>query len=76
MTVDKAPGNREVWPAMKKRTAKKMPLDYPDETPGSRMAAEVRRKANKLTAEQRREHFERAMAMIYGGVRPEKTARD
>ena len=38
-----------------KRAAKK--LDYPEETPGSRLAAKARKLANKLTPEQRREHF-------------------
>ena len=41
-------------------------LDYPEETPGSRLAAKARKLANKLTPEQRREHFNGAMTMIYG----------
>jgi hypothetical protein len=45
---------------------KKKKLDYPDETEGSRVASETRRRCNKLTAEERREHFRRAMATIYG----------
>ncbi len=44
---------------------KKRKLDYPDETEGSRLAAETRRRCNKLTAEERREHFRKGMAMIY-----------
>lgn len=40
---------------------------YPDETEGSRIAATVRKEASKLTAEQRRELFRRAMVRIYGG---------
>ena len=55
---------------MKKRAhavQKKKPLDYPEETEGSRLAAKSRKMANSLTAEQRREYFNRAMVMIYGG---------
>jgi len=48
-------------------------LDYPDETPGSCLAAEIRKRANKLTAEQRRTHVNAAMAMVYGGARVTKT---
>jgi hypothetical protein len=40
---------------------------YPDETEGSRIAAAVRKEASKLTSEQRRELFQRAMVRIYGG---------
>lgn len=53
-------------------TAKKKKLSYPDETEGSRLAAETRRRANRLTAEQRREHFRRGMAIIYGGAQAAK----
>ena len=42
-------------------------LDYPDETEGTRIAAQVRKEASKLTAEQRRELFKRAIVRIYGG---------
>ena len=50
-------------------------LDYPEETPGSRLAAKARKLANKLTPEQRREHFNRAMTMIYGGAKEATLAR-
>lgn len=53
--------------------AKKNKLSYPDETEGSRLAAEIRRRANKLTAAERRKHFQRATAMIYGSERVAKT---
>jgi hypothetical protein len=53
---------------MGRLTLKKKPK-YPDETPGSRLAAEIRLRANKLTRSERREHVRRAMAMIYGGKR-------
>jgi hypothetical protein len=56
------------------RTALKQP-DYPAETPGSRLAAKARKLANKLTPEQRREHFNKAMTMIYGGAKEATLAR-
>ena len=61
---------------MKKRAARprKKP-HYPEETMGSRLAAEIRKRANKLTKEERRHHFEKAMAMIYSGDPAPKTAR-
>jgi len=37
-------------------------FDYPEETPGSRLVAKARELANKLTPEQRREHFNEAIA--------------
>ncbi len=50
-------------------------LVYPDETPGSRLAAKARKLGSKLTPEQRREHFNGAMAMIYGGAKEATLAR-
>ena len=50
-------------------------IDYPEETPGSRLAAIARKLANKLTPEQRREHFNGAMTMIYGGAKEATLAR-
>lgn len=47
--------------------------DYPDETEGSRIAARVRRDASRLTREQRRELFKRAMVRVYGGQPKEAT---
>ena len=49
------------------RTAQKK-LDYPDETPGSRLAAKARKLASKLTPEEEAEHFRRGMAVIYGSL--------
>ena len=46
---------------------KKKKLSYPEESEGSRTAAETRRRANGQSGEQRREHFRQAMAMIYAG---------
>jgi len=66
---------REIVIAMRKpakKTRKK--LDYPDETEGSRLAAKARKMANKLTAEERRAHFNAAMVMIYGGPDAKETA--
>ena len=63
------------------RAAKK--LDYPEETPGSRLAAKARKLASKLTSEEQAEHLRRGLAMIYGGqpkeiteAQPVKTAPD
>ena len=53
--------------AMQKR------LDYPEETPGSRLAARARKLASKLTPEEEAEHFRRGMAKIYGGQPKEIT---
>jgi hypothetical protein len=51
---------------------KKKKMDYPDETEGSRFAAETRRRCNKLNAEERREHLRKAMSVIYGGAQTSK----
>jgi hypothetical protein len=48
---------------------------YPAETPGSRLAAKARKLGNKLAQEQRREHFNGAMTMIYGGAKKATIAR-
>src|SRR5258708_5956772 len=47
----------------------KKPLSYPDETQGSKLAAEMRAKANRLTREQKGRYFSKAMTLIYGGTR-------
>jgi hypothetical protein len=60
--------------AQLQRAAQKR-LDYPEETPGSRLAAKARKLASKLTSEQRREHFNGAMTMIYGGAKEATLAR-
>jgi hypothetical protein len=74
--VDNAAEKREIMCAMKrpKHIASKKP-DYPDETSGSRLAAKARKQASKLTPEQRREHFNGAMTMIYGGAKEATLAR-
>jgi hypothetical protein len=64
----------ETMSVMRHPATKPKPLDYPDETPGSRLAAEIRKRGNKLTLEQRREHINAARAMIYGSPRAARTA--
>lgn len=48
--------------------------EYPDETVGSRLAAEARRESSKLSRDDRKRLFREGMAMIYGS-KPEKTPR-
>jgi hypothetical protein len=74
--IDNAFGKREIQLVMRQpqRAAQKK-LDYPEESAGSRLAAKARKLANKLTPEQRREHFNRAMTMIYGGAKEATLAR-
>jgi hypothetical protein len=70
--------SRSVWAVTKRAMpspAKKKKLSYPDETEGSRLAAEIRRRANKLTKEERRQHFQAAMRVFYGAKWPKETAR-
>ena len=59
--------------AERKVTAKKK-LDYPEETRGSRLAAKARRLASQHTPEQRRQHLDAAMVMIYGGADAKEAA--
>ena len=55
------------------RVRKKKPLDYPEETNGTRWAAEARKQTSKMTREQRAELFRRGMVRIYGGQPKEAT---
>jgi len=55
------------------RAAARKKLGYPEETSGSRLAAETRKLASKLTPEEEAEHFRRGMAMIYGSQSKEIT---
>ncbi len=59
---------------MQKRPAcrKRPPLDYQDETHGSRLAAKARRMANGLTPAERRDYFNQAVAIIPAGDRPKE----
>ena len=50
-------------------------LDYPKENPGNRQATKARKRARKLTPEQRREHFNGAMTIICGVAKEETVAR-
>ena len=76
MNIDKTFRKRGIYVVMQDahRTAQKK-IDYPGKTAGSRLAAKARKLANKLTREQRREHFDRAMTMIYGGAKEAALAR-
>jgi hypothetical protein len=49
--------------------------DYPETTAGSRLASKARKLASKLRPEQRREHFNEAMTMIYGGAKAATVSR-
>jgi hypothetical protein len=53
---------------------KKKKLDYPEETEGSRLAAQIRQRANKMTSAQREECLKKAM-QIYYGRQPKEAAR-
>ena len=53
---------------------KRKKLDYPDGTEGSRLAARIRQRANKMTAVQREECLKKAMQIYYGG-QPKKADR-
>ena len=49
--------------------------DYPDQTAGSKLAAEARTAANGLSESERDELFKHGMQVIYGGSGDEETAR-
>src|SRR5437762_12827700 len=52
---------------MGKQPKKRKKLEYPEETNGTRWAAEARKLTSKMTAAERAEHFRQAMVKIYGG---------
>jgi len=58
---------------MQQKANKRKKPDYPEETEGSRLAANVRKMASKLTLEQEAQHFRRAMVKIHGGQPKEIT---
>jgi len=62
---------------MKKRAAKpaRKKIDWPEETESDRLAAEIRKRCNKLTKEQREELFKQAMQAYYGGAWPKEATR-
>jgi len=55
-----------VFEVMKTKSRKL--VDNPDQTRGSKLAAEVRKKANSLSPKQRADYFRKGMAMIHGGA--------
>lgn len=57
-----------------KTLSKPRKADYPDETTGSKLAAEARKLANSLTDEQRDECLAGAKALIYGRTRTKQAA--
>lgn len=50
-------------------------INYPENTEGAHLARETRVQCNNLTAEQRKEFFEQAMRMIYGGHQTDTVPR-
>ena len=52
---------------MNKQKSRK--TEYPEDTIGSKLAAEARKSANSLTDEERAEALEGAKSLIYGRVR-------
>jgi hypothetical protein len=54
------------------KTKRKNP-DYPEETNGTRWAAEARRLTSKMTPAERAEHFRQAMLKVYAGESKETT---
>jgi hypothetical protein len=58
---------------MRQSDRKQKKLDHPGETETSRLAANVRNLASKLTPEDEAAHVRRGMAKIYGGQPNEST---
>jgi hypothetical protein len=52
---------------MRRSAGRRKKLDYPEETNGTRWAAEARKLASNLTAEQEADYFRQAMVKVYGG---------
>lgn len=52
----------------------KRDYNYPDQTKGSQIAAEIRDEANRLSEGEREKHFNRGMQIIYGGTHRAKQA--
>jgi hypothetical protein len=51
------------------------PAPYPDKTPGSKLAAEVRSKANNISEEERASLSDLGKELIYGGKGSRETVR-
>jgi hypothetical protein len=74
--IDNIPGKGEIEAVMKQQQrAVRRKLDYPTNTIGSRLAAKARKIASKHTAEERREHINAALAMIYAGAKETTLSR-
>jgi hypothetical protein len=52
----------------------KRQVEYPKETAGSKLAAEIRKEANSLTDARRESLFKRGMQIIYGASGKAKAA--
>jgi hypothetical protein len=72
-SVDNATAKQDVSGAMRQPATKRKKLDYPDETNGTRWAAQARKMAGKLSAEEEAEYFRKAMVKVYGGRPKEAT---
>ena len=59
---------------MSKKLPKAKRTEYPDETTGSKLAAEARERANSLTDEERADYLEGAKGLIYGRARTKEAA--
>ncbi len=59
---------------MNKTSRKPKKAEYPDETVGSKLAAEARHLANSLTDEDRAEYLQGAKALIYARGRTKQAA--
>lgn len=51
---------------------KKLTFDYPEETEGTRLAAQARAECNSLSREERAKLLEGALKVIYGGSPKQK----
>jgi hypothetical protein len=60
--------------ALKMNKQKSRKREYPDHTPGSKLAAEARKLANSLTDEERAQALQGAKLLIYGRARNKQTA--
>ncbi len=58
---------------MKSRKPKKP--EYPQETRGSKLASEIRQRANSLNDAEREDLFKEGMQIIYGGTAKASLAR-
>lgn len=58
---------------MKQRKPKK--TEYPQETRGSKVASEIRKRANSLNDTEREDLFKQGMQIIYGGTAKAPCAR-